>query len=207
MGNSWAQAIGYKLISVLGYVYLTASDAGQGAQALELWYSASRGDHFLIGTQQNRDNAKGAGYVLEYIDSYVGQQWVVWPNTPPTTPTSIPYPPSKDLVGYNYLSNGNAVPPNIGADTWYPSWASNGKLYSSWTDGSVDGHSSGSGGGAKATTGYAIIDGDSPFNLTLSGVDTYVESTLPYQGRYPSLNYYRDGVWYYGTVRLRNSTS
>jgi len=69
-------------------------------------------------------------------------------------------------------------------------------MYSSWTDGSVDGHRSGSGGGDKATTGMAIITGDDPFNLTLSGVSTYVESTLPYQGRYPSLNYFRDGVWY-----------
>ena len=75
-------------------------------------------------------------------------------------------------------------------------------MYSSWTDGKVDGIPSGSGGGARATTGYAIITGDDPFNLTLSSVATYVESTLPYQGRYPSLNYYRDGVWYYGTYRF-----
>jgi hypothetical protein len=145
-----------------------------------------------VGTAQNRENAKGAGYVLQYVDAYVGEQWVVWPNVPPTTPSSIPYPPSTDLVGYQYLSGANAVTPGIGADTWYPSWASDGKLYSSWTDGSVNGHRSSSGGGDKATTGYAIISGDDPFNLTLSGVDTYVESTKPYQGRYPSLNYYRE---------------
>lgn len=198
-GTAWAQANGYTLVAVQGYVYLSASAAGQGALPLEMWYNAQRGDHFLVGTAQNRANAQGAGYTLQYVDSFIAPSWVVWPNIPPTVPSSIPYPPSKDLTGFNYLMGGNAVPPGIGADTWYPSWASDGNMYSSWTDGSVDGHSSGSGGGAKATTGYATISGDDPFNLTLSGVATYVESTLPYQGRYPSLNYYRDGVWYYGT--------
>ena len=110
----------------------------------------------------------------------MGEQWIAWPNAPPS---AIPYPPSADLAGFQYLNGANAVPPGVKADTWYPSWAVNGKMYSSWTDGSVDGHSSSSGGGDKATTGFAVISGDDPFNLSLSGVDTYVESTKPYQGR------------------------
>jgi hypothetical protein len=203
-GNAWAAANGFSLVAVQGYVFLTAAAAGPGAQPLEMWFSAARGDHFLVGTAQNRANAQGAGYALQYVDSYVGEQWIAWPNAPPTVPSAIPYPPSVDLVGFYYLNGANAVPPGIKADTWYPSWAANGKLYSSWTDGTVDGHRSGSGGGDKATTGFAVISGDDPFNLSLSGVDTYVESTKPYQGRYPSLNYYRDGVWYYGTYALEN---
>ena len=203
-GNAWAAANGYALVAVQGYVYLTAAAAGPGAQPLEMWFSAARGDHFLVGTAQNRANAQGAGYTLQYVDSYVGQQWVAWPNDPPTDPSAIPYPPSADLVGFQYLNGANAVTPGISADTWYPSWAANGKLYSSWTDGTVDGHRSSSGGGDKATTGYAIVEGNDPFNLTLSGVATYVESTKPYEGRYPSLNYDRDGVWYYGTYALEN---
>ena len=201
-GNAWAVSNGYALVGVQGYVYLAAADAGAGAQPLEMWFGAARGDHFLVGTAQNRANAIGAGYTLQYNDSFVGPMWVVWPNVWPSTPSAAPWPQSTDLLGFHYLIGGNAVPPGIGADTWYPSWAADGRMYSSWTDGVVDNVRSGSGGGTHATTGFAIITGNDPFNLTLSDVATYVESTLPYQGRYPSLNYYRDGVWYYGTYRF-----
>jgi hypothetical protein len=195
-GIAFALANGYALVGAQGYVALAAAP---GYLPLEMWYSAARSDHFLVGTAEHRADAQGAGYVLQYTDSYIVPTWVVWPNVPPTVPSAIPFPPSADLVGYSYLQGGNAVTPGIGADTWYPSWASSGLMYSSWTDGVVDGVHSGSGGGTHATTGLAVITGDDPFNLTLSGVATYGESTLPYQGRYPSLNYYRDGVWYYGT--------
>jgi hypothetical protein len=201
-GNAFALANGFALFGVQGYVSLTATDSL--AMPLEMWYSSERNDHFLVGTAEHRADAQGAKYVLQYVDSWVPATWVVWPNTPPTSPTTIPFPPSTDLVGFSYLQGGNAVTPGINADTWYPSWAANGKQYSSWTDGVVDGIHSGSGGGRAATTGYAIITGDDPFNLTLSGVATYRESTLPYGGRYPSLNHYRDGVWYYGTYSLEN---
>lgn len=65
---------------------------------------------------------------------------------------------------------------------WYPSWAADGNLYTSWTDGSVDGHSSGS-GGHGATTGFATVLGDDPFALTLANVSVYAEPADPYQGR------------------------
>lgn len=52
------------------------------------------------------------------------------------------YPQSKDLLGWEYLSGAN---PGYGggnhiansADTWYPTWSSDGNLYTPWTDGSV----------------------------------------------------------------------
>ncbi len=81
-------------------------------------------------------------YVQLYVDSYSSAPWVLWPNTPAA---GIPFPPSTDLVGYYYAAGANAVTPGIGADTWYPSWATDGHLYSSWTDGVVDGVHSGSG--------------------------------------------------------------
>jgi hypothetical protein len=117
-GNSWAAANGYALVGVQGYVYLSADAAGAGAQPLEMWYGAARGDHFLVGTAQNRANAIGAGYVLQYNDSFVGQAWVVWPNVWPSTPSAAPWPQSTDLLGFHYLIGGNAVPPGINADTW-----------------------------------------------------------------------------------------
>jgi len=63
-------------------------------------------------------NPKPSTPLLNPNQTDVGQQWVVWPNVPPTTPSSIPYPASKDLVGYQYLNGANAVTPGIGADTW-----------------------------------------------------------------------------------------
>ena len=68
-GNAWAAANGFSLVAVQGYVFLTAAAAGPGAQPLEMWFSAARGDHFLVGTAQNRANAQGAGYTLLYNDS------------------------------------------------------------------------------------------------------------------------------------------
>src|SRR3974390_1314816 len=56
------------------------------------------------------------------------------------------------------------------ADTWYPSWASDGNLYSPWTDGKVNGLSSSSNGTEHpevATTGQAAVLGDSPLDLKI----------------------------------------
>ena len=179
--TAWAAANGYALVGPQGFVYPTAEAAGPNAQPFEVWYSVQRGDRFLVGTDQHRADAKGAGYTLLWTDSYMGGvQWVAWQNQ---APQGVPFPPSQDLVGFQYQLFGNAVTPGIGADTWYPSWASNDLMYSSWTDGVVDGVRSGSGGGAHAITGFATITGSDPFNLTLSNVATYAESALPYEGR------------------------
>ena len=48
-----------------------------------------------------------------------------------TPPPGAPFPMSTDLLSYEYALGGNAVPPGIGADTWYPSWDADGNLYSS----------------------------------------------------------------------------
>jgi hypothetical protein len=87
------------------------------------------------------------------------------------------------------------------ADTWYPSWASDGNLYSPWTDGSVGDVKSGS-GGEKATTGCATIVGDDPLDLKIINVGVYPGNPAPYGGRYPCGSLVYDGVWYYGTYCL-----
>jgi hypothetical protein len=122
----------------------------------------------------------------------------VWPSQPPA---DIPFTASKELTGIaftgRYARYGNA-------DTWYPTWASNGNLYSSWTDGEVNGvHSSSA--GSKATTGYATIVGDDPLHLTLTNVGVYPASPLPYGGRYPAGGLVYDGVWFYGTYCLKET--
>jgi hypothetical protein len=192
-GNAFALANGFALQRVEGWVFPAAQ---AGLLPLTMYFSQARGDHFLVGTAQNAANAQGAGYVVQYVDCYVPSppaQWTLWPDS---APAGIIFPKSADLLTYEFDANGNAVPSGIGADTWYPSWSADGNLYSSWTDGNVDGHSSGS-GGRGATTGYATVLGEDPFSLTLVNVSTYAEPADPYEGRYPSLNFHHGGVWYY----------
>jgi len=204
-GAAWAGANGFSLVGVQGCV-LAAGDAS--TIALEQWSSAARGDHFLVADAESRADAQGAGYTFDYIDSYAPAPWVVWPNEPHA---GIPWPRSADLLDAELEWGRNAVPPNIGADTWYPSWASDGNLYSSFTDGTVAGVNSHSYSGHTATTGYAsfTVSEDSrgrpdPFNMTMFNVATFPEPADPYESRYPSLNFHLDGVWYYGTYALNN---
>lgn len=91
------------------------------------------------------------------------------------------------------------------ADTWYPSWASNGYMYSPYTDG-VSGvwAKSRSDRGKGAVTGQAKISGDDPLNLKITSLGTYPGSAEPYGGRYPSGTLVYDSIWYYGTYCLKN---
>lgn len=123
-------------------------------------------------------------------------QLKVWHSEPPP---GIPFQPSAAITGLvltgRYAQYGHA-------DTWYPSWASNGNLYSPWTDGTVNGVLSASWKGAKADTGYATIVGSDPLRLRIEDAATYPASAEPYGGRYPSANLVYNGVWYYGTYCL-----
>ncbi|WP_146398994.1 DUF4185 domain-containing protein [Planctomycetes bacterium CA13] len=89
------------------------------------------------------------------------------------------------------------------ADTWYPSWASDGHLYSPWTDGTIGKMDFvWSAKGKDAETGYARIEGDDPLDLKIADWGTRVASASPFQGRYPCGSLLHDGVWYYGTYGL-----
>jgi hypothetical protein len=87
------------------------------------------------------------------------------------------------------------------ADTWYPSWASDGNLYSPWTDGRV-GTEECSSAGKDARTGQARIEGDDPLALKITNLGTVAGDPKPYEGRYPCGSLVHDGVWYYGTYGL-----
>lgn len=93
------------------------------------------------------------------------------------------------------------------ADTWYPSWASDGHLYSPWTDGRIGEEECASYGRENARTGQAKIIGDDPMNLEVISLGTTHSSALPYQGRYPAGSLVLDGIWYYGTYCLLNDPS
>ncbi len=87
------------------------------------------------------------------------------------------------------------------ADTWYPSWASDGNLYSPWTDGGV-GKDECSSAGKDARTGQAKIEGDDPLTLKVTSLGMFPGDPSPYEGRYPCGTLVYNGVWYYGTYCL-----
>jgi hypothetical protein len=116
--------------------------------------------------------------------------------TPP--PAGCPVERSEHLRGIVFTGRQAAY---TTADTWYPSWASDGNLYSPWTDGKVNELRADS-NGPKANTGHATIVGDSPLDLRVVDAALYPGDPAPYGGRYPCGSLVYDGVWYYGTYCL-----
>ncbi len=125
---------------------------------------------------------------------------LVWPSQPPK---DCPFGPSATLTGIRFTGRHADY---VNADTWYPSWASDGNLYSPWTDGNVNGLNSGS-GGKDATTGYATILGDDPLKLQVVHQGVYKSDPSPYASRYPCGSLVYNGVWYYGTYCLHPAGS
>lgn len=129
-------------------------------------------------------------------DTTSDQGWV-WPSVPPE---DCPFAPSPDLTGIRFTGVHSDY--HCG-DTWYPSWASDGNLYSPWTDGTTDGVGSSSGKGEAAETGNAVMMGDDPLRLQIANTaPPQVASALPYLGRYPCGSLVYNGIWYYGTYCL-----
>jgi len=116
-------------------------------------------------------------------------------------PAGCPFQKSIDITGLAFTGRHVRY---AQADTWYPSWAANGNMYSPWTDGKVGSVSSNS-VGKKATTGYATILGDDPLHLEITNAATYPGGPTPYEGRYPCGSLVYNGVWYYGTYCLLDS--
>jgi len=120
---------------------------------------------------------------------------------PAYTPTNCPFKKSSDFVGLRFTGRHAEY---TQADTWYPSWAADGNLYSPWTDGNVNGLGAGS-GGDSANTGHATILGDDPLTLVVTNQGIFKSSPRPYEGRYPCGSLVYNGVWYYGTYCLHPS--
>jgi len=118
-----------------------------------------------------------------------------WRSEPPA---DCPFEPSKSIAALA-LTGRHAE--YTKADTWYPSWASDGNLYSPWTDGEVNRLVSNS-AGKSATTGQAKILGDDPLNLKVVEQSVYKSDPSPYGSRYPAGSLVYNGVWYYGTYCL-----
>ena len=122
----------------------------------------------------------------------------IWTSEPPA---DCPFPKSTEISGLAFTGRHIRY---ANADTWYPSWAENGNLYSPWTDGRV-GDVRSTSFGPKATTGYATLLGDDPLKLQITDVGVYPGNPAPYGGRYPCGSLVYNGVWYYGTYCLMDS--
>ncbi|HRY50393.1 MAG TPA: hypothetical protein P5186_20260 [Candidatus Paceibacterota bacterium] len=121
-----------------------------------------------------------------------------WPGS---SPPDCPFPSSDTVVGVAFTGRHMEY---TGADTWYPSWAADGNLYSPWTDGNVNGLGSSS-GGENAVTGHATILGDDPLKLVITNQGVFKSSPRPYEGRYPCGSLVHESVWSYGTYCLHPS--
>ncbi len=125
----------------------------------------------------------------------------VWPNQPPK---GCPFQQSQQLARVYFTG---AYQYRLYGDTWYPCWASDGNLYSPWTDGVTEGVTSISFANGPdwkvATTGNAVMIGDDPEDLTIKNTSPpQPASPKPYEGRYPCGSLVYNGVWYYGTYCL-----
>jgi hypothetical protein len=129
---------------------------------------------------------------VRLADFRIAERRIEWPSTPPP---DCPFEPSSEISGL-VLTGRRAVYAH--ADTWYPSWAPDGNLYSSFTDGRVAGVHSVS-AFPWQVTGNAVIVGDHPLRLDVRALGTVLGATKPYNGRYPCANLVHNGVWYYGT--------
>ena len=130
-------------------------------------------------------------------DAAGGAQGLVW-NSP--APADCPFPKSATLSGIAFTGRHSDY--RCG-DTWYPSWAGDGNLYSPWTDGTTEGLACSSGDAATAKTGHAVMIGEDPLKLTIRNTGPLKQaSALPYHGRYPAGSLVFNGIWYYGTYCL-----
>ena len=139
------------------------------------------------------------------------------------SPNGIPFPQSKDLVGWSFKSgcnpgygSGGGDRKSSSADTFYPTWAADGNLYTGWTDGNVHDDVTGlvvnakaegsKGYGYAVRLGQATIEGDDPFELKMTGVAAWpgppggpALSAWPYGSRFPCGSLVYKGTWFYGT--------
>jgi len=79
-------------------------------------------------------------------------------------PADCPFKTSKAFSGIEFTRRHSDY--HCG-DTFYPCWASDGNLYSPWTDGKTDGINCGSWAGANAKTAHAVMIGDDPLKLEI----------------------------------------
>jgi hypothetical protein len=120
-----------------------------------------------------------------------------WPSTPPA---DCPFAPSTDLVGVTFTGRHREY---TNADCWFLSWASDGNMYSPFSDGVVentlpDGTRERIRTIGFTDTAHGKVVGDDPMDLTVIGLGTVPAPPAPFLSIYPSGSLVHNGVWYYG---------
>jgi hypothetical protein len=150
---------------------------------------------FLFGFVTPAINGHRSATSLDKKTAVSSPRPKVWLSQPPT---NCPFSKSREIVDVAFTGIYGDY---HAGDTWYPCWASDGNLYSPWTDGSTEGVKCDSYGEHPAT-GQAIVFGDDPRHLKIQVLGTTEGSPKPYAGRYPCGSLVYNGVWYYGTYCL-----
>jgi hypothetical protein len=135
---------------------------------------------------------------------------IEWASTPPM---DCPFEPSEEVVGVTFTGRHREY---TNSDCWNPTWASDGNMYSCYSDGAVENvlpdgtrenvHAIGNKAAnveqlerLDADNGVGVIVGDDPMNLTVTARPPLETPVGPYHSRYPSGSLVHDGIWYYGT--------
>ena len=126
--------------------------------------------------------------------------WTSWGNN--HLPEDCPLSPSKVFGGISFTGRYASY---TNADTWYPIYASDGTMYSCFTDGSVNGQGTGS-----PNPWAGKILGTDPLNLQVDVVGKRVnhngnEKIEGLYGRYPCAQLMYNDIWYYGTYLLEQN--
>ncbi len=122
-------------------------------------------------------------------------------------PDDCPFERSKTVTGIFFTGRHSDY--HVG-DTIYPSWASDGNMYTPWTDGVTDGVRCSSGGHPVRgrRTGHAVMVGDDPVKMVIKNTSPPKHAASdPYRGRYPCGSLVHNGIWYYGTYCLGPSAA
>ena len=128
----------------------------------------------------------------------------IWDRTPPA---GCPLPLSTDIPGMAFT--GRASTQHF-CDTWMPTWAADGNLYSTWQDGVLltppfQSFGGFYGGSDPARNGWAKIVGNDPQDLLIADAGLVDGPRTPYASRWPGANFVHNGVWYYGTYSSNGS--
>jgi|GEM_PF-1110042 len=119
-------------------------------------------------------------------------------------PDSVGLKQSKDFGGISFTGRYASY---TKADTWYLTYGTDGTIYSSWTDGSVNGIGTGS-----PCPRAAKICGSDPLDLSIEVVGEATQhggkngpvGHYPF-GRYPCGQLMYNDIWYYGTYLLEQN--
>jgi hypothetical protein len=110
----------------------------------------------------------------------------VWPSQPPA---NCPFEMSKNFKALQ-LTGRHAE--YAAADTWYPSWALDDRMYSPFADGAVNdarsfcGYPASAESSKRPEAGFAVIEGDDPLRLSITRVGLLPMNRSPMAGSIPA---------------------